>query len=142
MEHYNDSDYLYHYGVLGMKWGQRRARINASKSANFRRSGRIEKANKYAAKSRKIEKKHRARAGDKAYNRVKSTSTGKLIGQSLLMGTYGTLKYHQAKSKGNSTGKAAVKGLLYQMGNSVAYGGLAIAEPRITAASKKNKKSK
>lgn len=138
----NSPEYLMHYGVLGMKWGQRRARKNASRSVNFRRSGQIEKAKKYAIKARKIESKHRSRAGDKAYNRVKATSTGKLIGQSILMGTYGSLKYHQAKTKGNSTGKAAVTGVLHNIGNIATNGILGVVEPRANASGNKKKNSK
>lgn len=137
MEHYNDIDYIYHYGVLGMKWGQRRARINTSKATSARKKGDIVKAKKYSQKAKKIEAKHRSRAGDKAYNRVKATSTGKLILQTTVMGTYGTLKYHQAKSKNNSTGKAAVKGILAGTINRASYGVLGVVEPRVTASRKK-----
>lgn len=141
MKHYNDTDYLCHYGVLGMKWGQRRVRINTQKAQKARRKGNTEKAKKFSSKAKKIEAKHRGRAGDKAYERVKERSTAKLFGQSMLMGTYGALKYQQAKAKGNTTGKAAVKGLLFNVGNNATSGVLAIAEPRVTAEYKKTKKS-
>lgn len=144
------NDELMHYGVLGMKWGQHRARKNYAKADKMRQK--IDKENaakvgskeaitkynakaaKYEAKAKRIENKHKARAGTKAYNRVKSQSTGKLVAKSLLMGTYGTLKYEQAKARNTSTGLAAVEGILYQIGDSVFTGGvLDKVEPRISA---------
>lgn len=165
------NDELMHYGVLGMKWGQHRARKNYAKADKMRQkidkenAARKEyyrkgldkkfgaevtnaakvgskevitkynaKAAKYEAKAKRIENKHKARAGTKAYNRVKSQSTGKLVAKSLLMGTYGTLKYEQAKARNTSTGLAAVEGILYQIGDSVFTGGvLDKVEPRISA---------
>lgn len=167
MIHYNDSDYLMHYGVLGMKWGQRRVRIHSEKAKIGRQSSRewhdiarsekakgksaktvakdreraakdLAYAKKHEAKAKKIQNKHQGRAGNIAYNRVKNTSTGKLIAQSLLLGTYGSLKYHQAKSYGKSTGKSIVEGFLYGMGDNATRGLLSIVEPRV--GTKKNKK--
>lgn len=138
MKH-EEADYLQHYGVLGMKWGQRRARINAVKSSRAQAKGKTEKAAKFSDKSKRIEAKHRSRAGNKAYNRVAKTKTGKLIAQSLVMGRYGTLKYHQAKSKGDKTGKAVVKALLYQGANTATSGVMSIVEPRLNAKNRKKK---
>lgn len=130
---YEQADYLQHYGVLGMKWGQRRARINAVKSSKAKAKGNTEKAAKFAAKSKRIEAKHRGRAGNKAYNRVKKTSTGKLLLQSSLLGTYGALKYNQARAKGNNRGKALVKSILWQTANSASRGVVSVAEPRLNS---------
>lgn len=130
---------LKHYGVLGMKWGVHRARKNAEKAAKYKKKGDTGKADKYAAKAKQIESKHRKLGGSKTYDRVASTSTGKLVAESMLMGTYGALNYNRARSAGASRGKAAIAGIISNMGNTATSGILSVVEPRLgngTGASK------
>lgn len=151
---------LYHYGVLGMKWGQHRAKKSVSKAKTARESAKEwdeiardasskgktkaaakykryaaedrASAKKYDSKAKQIEQKHRQRAGSKTYDRVKNTSTGKLFAQSMLMGTYGAMKYHQAKAERNtSTGRAFVEAQIYGTADRFTGGILGVVEPRM-----------
>lgn len=133
-------NYLAHYGVLGMKWGVHRARKNQQKAAKARAKGNTEAANKYAAKAKKIEQKHVDRTDRKTYNRVKNTSAAKLYGQSLVLGTYGALKYNQARANGGTRGKSIIDGLAMGVANDLTSGLLSIAEPRANALSKRSGK--
>lgn len=134
------SSYLMHYGVLGMKWGQRRARHYAIKAKNTKSSNRA-KSDKYANKSKQIEQKHINRAGNKeTYNRVKNQSTAKLLGKSMIIGTYGTLNYERARAKGYSRGRSFLAGYTSEVLNNITGGYRSIAEPRTTAAAKETKK--
>ena len=153
-------DELYHYGVLGMKWGQHRVRRNEEKAKRSRQSAKewdemaryakkrgetrkVEKytryasedradSTKYANKARQIQAKHEKLAGGKAaYNYTKKQSTGKALVKSYLFGTYGAMKYNEARSKGVTRGRAAVDGVLYGMGNYATSGILSVVEPRM-----------
>lgn len=153
-------DELYHYGVLGMKWGQHRVRKNEAKAKLSRESakewdemaryakqrGNMKKAEKYkryasedradstkyANKAKQIQAKHEKLAGGKAaYNYTKKQSTGKALAKSYLFGTYGAMKYNEARSKGASRGRAAIDGILYGAGNTATSGILSIVEPRM-----------
>lgn len=146
------NDELMHYGVLGMKWGQRRARIANEKSKFHAKRARedrkdqlyrganwhTKRSEKLANKAKKIQQKHeRLSGGKKVYNRVKNTSTKKLIGQSLIYGTYGALKYHQLRSKDVSIGKSYILSILNNAGNLATSGISSIVEPRISNPKKK-----
>lgn len=158
---------LMHYGVLGMKWGHRKAvkyenkariarqsakewkEIGANKASKLTAKGKIEKAKKveakyakyanedisdaqkYKTKSKELTNKHTKLAGGKeTYERVTSQKTGKLFVKSMLYGTYGALKYEQARTRGESKGKSFVNGILYGSLDDATGNLLRFIEPR------------
>lgn len=111
---------LYHYGVLGMKWGHHKAKVYTAKAKRARARGNMGDAQMYTAKARKATAETERLGGGKAVSqRVKKQSAGKTAAQMVLFGSYGALKYNQAHA---SRGEAAAKATLYSIGNSMTGG--------------------
>lgn len=124
---------LYHYGVLGMKWGVHRAKVYQAKSNRARSRGNIGDAERYQNKSnRMMEKNERLSGGKNAFERASKQSMGKTLAQAAVFGTYGATKYNQARAKHASRGKAAVQATLYNAGNKMTGGLLGVVEPRLS----------
>lgn len=124
---------LYHYGVLGMKWGVHRAKVYQVKSNRARSRGNIGDAERYQNKSnRMMEKNERLSGGKNAFERASKQSMGKTLAQAAVFGTYGATKYNQARAKHASRGKAAVQATLYNAGNKMTGGLLGVVEPRLS----------
>lgn len=143
------SDEFQHYGVLGMKWGVHRAKVNKSKSSKYRskamastgskKKKNLKKAEKYAKKSKKIQTKHELRAGKKTYKKVDKTSVVKLLGESVFMGTYGSLKYNSSRAKGENVFTSFLNGAGHSIFDAALLGLPSFVEPRLTARSRKKK---
>ena len=117
--HAMNSDELYHYGVLGMRWGIRKARSNGtSYTYKSKEQKKFEKklnkqvkSNTSSEKVYKTEKKLDAiKKRDAERQRyAESTSLGKLMVQQMLMGSYDAGTYQRYRAAGNSVMKAYIK---------------------------------
>lgn len=109
-----EQDYLIHYGVLGMKWGVRKAQ---KKGTNYSyTSMRTKSLTKRAANAKDKGKKNAGKLAEKAkiskqtdkklLAYAKKTSTGKAVAQNLLLGPMGAKSYATMRSSGVSRKKA------------------------------------
>jgi hypothetical protein len=162
---------LKHYGIIGMKWGVRRARRKEAKQAykkatdkafsEYERSiKKIEQPYKrgqnpsakdqarelaaekrYADAAAKAKAQYKRAKTDKsndaailknkygsttksAAKRMTQMSTGKALGQAMLMGSYGAMRYNELRAGGQSRGKAAAQAIMDNAINQYTYGAL------------------
>lgn len=113
---YDTSDELRHYGVVGMKWGMRRAAKKGT-TYSYKSHGqkkyekRLAKQTSKNAKEQKIAKT-KAKLGQykqRDKNRVdyaKSTSIGKSVAKQILMGPIGSGTYSRMRAAGSGRGEA------------------------------------
>ena len=110
LERYNKE--LYHYGVVGMKWGIRKAR-NRGETYSYRSMGQKRYEKKLAAqKAKGASAKRIAKTSNKLEilkardrNRqdyASKTSTGKSIAKTLIMGPLGSGNYNRLRAAGKS----------------------------------------
>lgn len=110
---------LYHYGVLGMKWGIRKARKNGT-TYTYKSHGQ-KKWEKKLAKERqegkdtsKAERKLAAYKTRDSHRQsyVSSRSTGRLLASKLVFNLDGADAYRRARASGASVGKSYINYLL------------------------------
>ena len=113
---------LYHYGVVGMKWGIRRAK-KRGESYKYKSFGQKQYEKKLAkqkakgadaatiAKTKTKLKTFKTRdEARQAY--AESTTVGKSVAKTVLFGTFGTGNYNRLRAAGVSRGEAAVAAVL------------------------------
>lgn len=119
-EQYNKE--LYHYGVVGMKWGIRRAKKRGEtyQYKSFGQKHYEKKLAKQTAKGASAEKiaetksnLRMTKARDKARQKyAESTTVGKSIAKGLLFGAVGSGNYNRLRAAGVSRGESAVVAML------------------------------
>ena len=120
---------LYHYGVLGMKWGMHKAKKNGTEY-NYRSFGqkryqkKLAKAQSKGRDTTKIEARlegfKKRDAARQSY--AESTKTGHAVARALLLGPYGAGSYNRARAAGMSVGKSATLGVLSAVGIPITMG--------------------
>lgn len=122
---------LMHYGILGMRWGVRRSEAQLRKARQLKRQGQKEKGEALEARAKRKLKKHNLYSGNGTIEYTKRESLGKSIAKYMLLGSYGALRYNEARALGDTRFQAAVKGKVASIVNSFSYGGLSVVEPRL-----------
>ena len=139
------SRYLQHYGVLGMKWGQHRYRLNMEKAKYARNSAKegdktaaqknklLEYAKQRENKAYKIRAKdERLSSGKSTYNYTAKEGIGKSVVKAMLLGgSYGALKYNKARGKGSGRASSAGHAIVASILNSATLGAAQFIEPRV-----------
>lgn len=118
---YTYTDELYHYGVLGMKWGVRRARekgttysYKSSKTKSYEKKAERAKQKGQTEKYKTLSKKaKRSQEFDSKMQSVaESMSVGNTAVQFLLSGPFGAKSYAAARAYGTSNASSTVSAAL------------------------------
>ena len=138
-----NSSYIQHYGVLGMKWGHHRYKSMIKKSNKLRTKNKITESNKLKSKAELYKQGQIAKAGGKkAYEYGIKENMFKTELKAWAIGSYGALKYNQFRSKGNSKARSFAFGAINEIGNILTNGGLSVVWPRTSSEYKKYRADK
>lgn len=138
-----NSSFIKHYGVLGMKWGHHRYNSMIKKSNKLKTKNKIAESNKLKSKAELYKQGQIAKSGGKkAYDYGTKQDLVKTLIKSKLIGSYGTLKYNQFRTKGNGRAKSFVLGAINEAGNVLSGGLLSVIGPRSSSEYNKYKSDK
>ena len=112
-------DELYHYGVLGMKWGIRKARKNGT-TYTYKSHGQKKMEKKLANAERKGKDTEKIKKSLNNYKRrdkirqsyVEARSTGRLLATKMIFNLDSAAAYRKARDSGASFGKSFTDALL------------------------------
>lgn len=109
-QNYNEQDYLMHYGVVGMKWGMRKARNNGVTYA-YKSHGQKKYENKVQTLKSKNAPAKKIKSAETKLQTFKQrdlnrqqyaakTNVGKGVAKTLLMGPFGAGNYNRLRAAG------------------------------------------
>lgn len=133
MSVYNNS-YLQHYGVIGMRWGIRKANKYSGKSLRLGKQAKAaaesgdskaaarlkKKSSAYASKATATTRTIKRKAGTEAYNYTKKESATKSLAKAMVFGDKGAMIYNRNRAKGQSRAFAGGKRLAVNVTENVA----------------------
>ena len=125
----NDKE-LIHYGVLGMRWGVRHDKEYKSgmKSLKSRGLSRDQFVKERAALRLKTANRLYNKNSSKMNNRIVNRNAIGTAAMSSLLGSYGTMRYDQARARGKGVVRSYLKGFASQVGNVALLGAPSMLE--------------
>lgn len=100
-------------------------------AAKARGEGDTKRAKELEKKSKQTLQKHISRTSKATVDKVSNTSTGKLVLESLLVGTYGALTYNQMRADKKSSRLASIGGaIVADVADGFTIGLLSTLQPR------------
>lgn len=119
-----DIEKPYKRGQMLSKKDQRRERDAENRYIKETKKAKADykKAKKDRSRDADIANKLYSKNSKEANSRIAKMNMGETLAKTYLLGSYGAMKYEQAKARGDSTGKAVVTSILKNWGNNLTFG--------------------